>query len=540
MPRKRSKNIISIDIEEYKINRYLYEILAGYAAKFLYWKIVDEFRPEATWPLLHTMQFRAKSLHSLQERLNYTSLNEIKDLAGSRIIFHFKDDLNDLYKLKGNIKTWFGREAKETIHKTIDPLSQKFGYDSYHFNYTVIDGNDFYESLKARDQERLKGLKGEVQLRTILQHAWAESEHDLIYKRERKDLLPKLNKLEQKRKWAMHAAHIESLDEQFNDRKKYFPTPSSKKIGISTNSTKHKLIKIGYELSNINHPYMPLHQGTMDEIGIIPLWEMYNVDKEIVDGYKSLVWNEILNNNRQFIDFLQSYDTPLVRLIDFNNETKNLMVQPAVYTDQIVTNHTIAHEINIPMLNKKVRDLNYASGSLKSLVKSDFSNTIGVSCIIRTSDDYWVISKRMKKLAVDSNAYACPASGAVEWRERESWDKWDILDWFGQSIIIECEQELGISVKKNHLVYLGLFRELIRLGKPQIFFLIDMYNKDDGLSSKIVDSSWHIYSTDKEFEEIYFLRSVDLIKEIHKNSIDVTPELILNSSLALKYLGKIT
>jgi ppGpp synthetase/RelA/SpoT-type nucleotidyltranferase len=54
---------------------------------------------------------------------------------------------------------------------------EKFGYASIHYLVRLkVNRTDLSE------YSRFKGLVAEIQVRTILQHAWAEIEHDIQYK----------------------------------------------------------------------------------------------------------------------------------------------------------------------------------------------------------------------------------------------------------------------------------------------------------------------------------------------------------------------
>lgn len=537
----RENTSIDNDIADYSNKKALYEILASYTARFLSWHIKKQF-PNITWPLIHTDQYRSKSIKSLKNRLLKNELSSFKDLAGARVIFHFKDDLE--YLCNHNlelINTWFGIEAKESFKRKIDPLTDVFGYDSYHFNYKVNHETDFYKSLREYDQIRLQGLWCEVQLRTILQHAWAEAEHELLYKRNSDYTFSNIKELEEKRKWVMHAASIESLDDQFVRRKADLKQFIDQKEDdtASNNNDRHDTSDEGVIINGRNYNYIHLHTGDPGEIKIISDWTLYNVnDVYELESYKSDVWAALIESNRVFIDNLQSYDTPIVRLKDFNIDKKELIVQPAVYSDQIVTNHTKCHDIVVLKHNKTIKELNLDEQSkIIDLNESKLSNTIGVSCIIRTVDDRWVLSERKSNLAIDSEQLACSASGTIEWRERGMWNDWSVIGWFGASIQIECTQELGININKNFLTYLGIYRELRRLGKPQVFFLIDMFEKPGGLSVKQIDASWHIYATDHEFEKLIFKSEYDLAKILNNNESNCSQELKMNLALALCHLG---
>ena len=54
----------------------------------------------------------------------------------------------------------------------------RFGYRSRHF---IVSVNR--EWLKAPNYRGLSGLKAEIQVRTILMHAWADVEYKLAYKK---------------------------------------------------------------------------------------------------------------------------------------------------------------------------------------------------------------------------------------------------------------------------------------------------------------------------------------------------------------------
>ena len=94
----------------------------------------------------------------------------IGDLLGLRIICPFLEDIDALEKL---IITSF--EVVETERKSAQHSFREFGYDSVHLS--IRPG---LKTLKTQ----LPGVRNvcEIQLRTILQDAWAEVEHELVYK----------------------------------------------------------------------------------------------------------------------------------------------------------------------------------------------------------------------------------------------------------------------------------------------------------------------------------------------------------------------
>ncbi len=94
----------------------------------------------------------------------------ITDIIGMRIVVPFLEDLSSVEKL---IKEHF--EIIETEYKSRELTIREFGYDSIHI--LIILPPEI--SSKVKNSEN---MKIEIQLRTILQDAWAEVEHELIYK----------------------------------------------------------------------------------------------------------------------------------------------------------------------------------------------------------------------------------------------------------------------------------------------------------------------------------------------------------------------
>lgn len=89
----------------------------------------------------------------------------VPDLLGLRLIVPFLEDLKRLEEAVGSVFA-----VEEIDRKGSSYSSREFGYDSTHL------------LLRLEDDEPTPYL--ELQLRTLLQDAWAEVEHDLVYKTE--------------------------------------------------------------------------------------------------------------------------------------------------------------------------------------------------------------------------------------------------------------------------------------------------------------------------------------------------------------------
>jgi len=114
--------------------------------------------------------FHRKILIKTQNRRIRDPFKEINDIVGLRIVVPFLEDLHsieDILKMKLNVT--------EIEHKSMTLSIKEFGYDSTHFIIQIPQ--ELMHGVEAS-----KEIQVEVQLRTILQDAWAEVEHELVYK----------------------------------------------------------------------------------------------------------------------------------------------------------------------------------------------------------------------------------------------------------------------------------------------------------------------------------------------------------------------
>lgn len=114
-----------------------------------------------------------KLLRNLPEDIaSSDDLPVITDIIGIRIICAFLQDLTQVEKTLRKLFTVY-----EVERKGADRTFREFGYESTHILLAIPEG------LK-KDLHVPKGLIFEIQVRTILQDAWAEVEHELVYKSE--------------------------------------------------------------------------------------------------------------------------------------------------------------------------------------------------------------------------------------------------------------------------------------------------------------------------------------------------------------------
>src|SRR5262249_43068264 len=108
------------------------------------------------------------------ERKEYKDpLSDIHDFAGVRVVCQFTPDLDVIDKL---IRELF--DVHETVDKSASLGFDKTGYQGTHYIVTLGPNH------RGARYDGLAELKSEIQVRTILQDAWAQISHSLDYKSE--------------------------------------------------------------------------------------------------------------------------------------------------------------------------------------------------------------------------------------------------------------------------------------------------------------------------------------------------------------------
>ncbi|WP_233554497.1 GTP pyrophosphokinase [Deinococcus cavernae] len=154
---------------------------------------------------IHHVTSRVKKPASLADKLRrkpgrHHALDDVTDLVGVRVITYFESDVNVVSKL---VEGAYQVDWNNSVDKSKMRDPDRFGYMGVHYVVRPLEGTPEFRGL------HLRAFPLEIQIRSILQHAWAEIEHDLGYKNP--DAVPR----EVRRRFYRLAGLLEMADEEF-------------------------------------------------------------------------------------------------------------------------------------------------------------------------------------------------------------------------------------------------------------------------------------------------------------------------------------
>ncbi len=246
-----------------------YEAYAEYFAKILQniltilqEKISLSAQPTYKWRIKRFESYYKKVLKKEADKISVVnSIICLTDMLGIRLICAFLEDINLAIS---QIKDIF--EIKEVEIKGDEKKVSEFGYESIHVLVKIPD-----ECLPEKDErfEKLMPLEGElvceIQIRTILQDAWAEVEHELIYKTEFSPFDMPL-----RRKLAAINASLSLADITFQEIRDY-----QKKLQKEVEERRHSFYSMADNLLDekpktekpeVINRVSPFVQGTIDDL----------------------------------------------------------------------------------------------------------------------------------------------------------------------------------------------------------------------------------------------------------------------------------
>jgi putative GTP pyrophosphokinase len=153
---------------------------------------------------VHSVRMRVKDPASLRVKLarpdkTYGHLFDVTDLVGLRIIAFFDDEVDAIGRL---VEERLPVDFEHSVDKRRLQVEGRFGYRSLHYVCRL-------PGVAPLLGDAAPPIRCEIQIRTMLEHAWAEIEHDLGYKA--RDTVPAAVR----RRLQRVAGLLELADEEF-------------------------------------------------------------------------------------------------------------------------------------------------------------------------------------------------------------------------------------------------------------------------------------------------------------------------------------
>lgn len=169
-----------MNLEDYeKQHRPTYEAFAN-VVRFI---LEQAIAAAPSIPRPQSVQSRAKQVESLRRPLEeannldtQTLETDRRDLAGMRLVFYTNNDV-DRFLGSRLIRENFEIEEDSTKVHHPTPENESARYRAIHYTVRLKDNR-----LLLPEYSRFAGLRCEIQVQTILNHAWSETSHDIIYK----------------------------------------------------------------------------------------------------------------------------------------------------------------------------------------------------------------------------------------------------------------------------------------------------------------------------------------------------------------------
>jgi ppGpp synthetase/RelA/SpoT-type nucleotidyltranferase len=157
--------------------------LYGALARFIRDQLERKLDATPALPHAQSIQYRRKAPDSLRAKLiqrgKLDSADigaEIKDLAGVRLIFYGQDDVDGFVKAHVLPELFTVQWEETKVHYPVEENDRK-PYIAIHY---IVSLND--AAVAQPELAKLAGLRCEIQIQTLLDHAFAETYHDMVYK----------------------------------------------------------------------------------------------------------------------------------------------------------------------------------------------------------------------------------------------------------------------------------------------------------------------------------------------------------------------
>lgn len=236
------------------------------------------------------------------------------------------------------------------------------------------------------------------------------------------------------------------------------------------------------ELVNKKIPYVEIANFIDNQINL----EIISIDNDFVLSHHN---NSIKTTQIEgLIEFKKtgkfSYDSNTTSLqnIEIKEEKIILTVNRSKYSDQVQSHLILDWENKNLKIIGNINLRGYLKGkfgeNLPPFGTDLLSNSIGISCIIYFKKDKKLLpylpfrnkskfNKKTNEPALFEGVYHCSSSGVLDWNNNLKG-----IQGLKNEMYREIEEEIGLIKNDiNEMKLLSLTRELLRAGKPQMFFV---------------------------------------------------------------------
>ena len=328
-----SKKVSKITSKELPNKIKIRKIYESYGPVFneILGKVEQRLKATIKIASLPTYKARIKSFDSYYKKIlrqkpdqaaEGTSLVTLTDMIGIRVICAFLEDLSIVEKIL--LKNF---QVMEVERKGSQQSFREFGYESLHVLIKIPD--DCMPDLK--EPPLPDDIVCEIQIRTILQDAWAEVEHELIYKSEFNPFDKPL-----RRKLASINASLSLADTIFQEIRDY-QNRLQLELGSRRNTFYEKADEItskefgGVRKNARANPFISNNSGSIDDLVLQALHE-HNVGNfsQAIEIYTQILESTptpppvvlgVIYKHRGMAQFAQNdYDSAL---LDFQKSVEN-------------------------------------------------------------------------------------------------------------------------------------------------------------------------------------------------------------------------
>jgi ppGpp synthetase/RelA/SpoT-type nucleotidyltranferase len=193
-------------------------------------RILEQAIFAADLPRPQSLQCRPKDPKRLKKRLEELgsagadNIEELRrDLAGARIIFYTNTDVERFHSSQLIRDNFEIEKGGIKLHHPAQENDEN-QYRGDHYTLRLKE-----DRTKLPEYAKFEGLRCELQVQTVLNHAWSETSHDIIYKNEPRE--------------GFGTRAMELIEQRFN------------------RIMKNYLLQAGYEFQRVQHDYERLQQG---------------------------------------------------------------------------------------------------------------------------------------------------------------------------------------------------------------------------------------------------------------------------------------